>query len=289
MQKAIFHLLILMFFASCANDIELEQTFYQPKIVVDGWIENNSGAYVFLTQSSPYLTEYDSASIIATFLNHAKVTITTDSGEKEILTISRNSNFFPPFVYKTIKMKGKIGENYHLKIEINNQVVTASTTIPKLPHVIDISTKAQSDTTYMINAKLEQTDTINYYFSQIKILGVDNQLHASAFPIIKKSRADGDLYSIDIKRKMEPDPLNLKPEIKRKVPIYEYLNTDTVLVAFSAIDESSYKVLNAFFMDQLNKGNPFSFVEQQTVTNIVGGIGRWTGLSTVKNSVVFTK
>lgn len=289
MYKLLISIVIFIAFIGCTNEVDIEQAYYQPKVVVDGWIENDRRANIFLTQSSPYLTEFDSASIRATFLNHAKITLYTDNGESEILTLSKQSNFFPPFVYKSIKIKGKIGETYHITIEVNNQIITATTTIPTLPSINSIYAKQKSDTTFTINALLSPPNKTTYYYSQIKILGIDNQLHASAFPIIKKENDTIPFFTLDIPRKIEPDPLHLKPETDRKVPVHEYLNSDTVLVTISTIDQTSFEVLNAFYIDLQNKRNPFSFIKQQTPTNIIGGIGCWSGLGTVRGVVYLTK
>src|SRR5664279_2807649 len=94
-----------LFLLSCSNEIELKQPDYESKIVVDGYIESNGFANVYLMRSSPFLTEYDSASVKATFMNAAKVTLTCSNGDSEILTLFRQNTFFPPFVYRTIRMK----------------------------------------------------------------------------------------------------------------------------------------------------------------------------------------
>ncbi len=74
-------------FLSCTKEVEVVQPYYEPKIVVDGWIANNDYANVILTYSSPFLTDYDSVSIRNTFLNYAKVTLTNSKGNSEILTL----------------------------------------------------------------------------------------------------------------------------------------------------------------------------------------------------------
>ncbi|MDD4922367.1 MAG: hypothetical protein PHS30_07820, partial [Bacteroidales bacterium] len=109
--------ILFLSLVSCNTEIELEQAEYEQKIVVDGWIESNNFAGVFLTLSSPFLTHYDSASISQTFLKYAKVTLTCSNGTSEILTLFRDDQLFPPFIYRTVRMKGITGCTYQLTVE----------------------------------------------------------------------------------------------------------------------------------------------------------------------------
>lgn len=276
-------LLILIFLTACTKEIEIEQVVYSPKIVVDGWIENDNYAKVYITRSSPYLSDYASTSIMETFINHAKVSITDSDGNSEILTLFRESNIFPPFVYKTVRLKGNIGKEYHLTIEVENKVIQAKTSIPSPPDVVSLSATSLSDSTYIINSIVSPPKGISCYYSQTKILHENEQIHASAIPLVKIKNSNNSLYWFNILRKLEPDPLHLKPEIPDSLrisrPVHEYLNSDTVLVKISTIDEESFNILNALYIDQLNNNNPFSFTNEGTATNIEGGIGHWTGLA----------
>ena len=280
MKRLLFILLILL--SACAKEIEIEQVDYTPKIAIDGWIEAGRAAKVYVSRSSPYLTNYDSASIMATIINHAKVTVTCSDGDSEILTLFKDNDFFPPFVYRTVRLKGESGKAYHLTVEVENKLIEASTTIPAPPVVVTIKMDSISDSTQMANAIIEAPQGKSHYYSQIKLIAYDNNLHPSANPLIKIDKAEQSLYSFDILRKNEPDPLHLKPEYNIPMPVHEYLNTQAVLVCISTIDEASYAVLNNLFMDQINANNPFSFTNNKTATNIEGGIGHWTGLASYR-------
>ncbi|TRX70751.1 hypothetical protein [Carboxylicivirga sp. M1479] len=48
-------------------------------------------------------------------------------------------------------------------------------------------------------------------------------------------------------------------------------------------------LLNGIFIDHLSQGSPFSFVDQKTPTNILGGIGRWTGLASRNHLIMHKK
>jgi len=284
----LYFIILLVGLVACSKDINIEQVEYERKIVVDGWIENGRSAQVFLTMSSPFLTDYDSASIRQTFLNYAKVTITTGSGVSEVLTLTRQDDFFPPFVYKTIQIKGEVAESYQLEVVYKNHVVTASTTIPALPQVESLRTEAVSDTSMIILADVQdKADISNYYYSQIYTKHIDTRFHPSGNPLLNDKLFNGQNFTHQVKRSNQPDPLNIYGiEDDRKILPDEFAITDTVYVKLSQIDEEAYEVLNGIYLDHLTQGSPFSFVDQKTSTNVNGGIGRWTGLAS-RNYLIY--
>ncbi len=276
---------------SCSNSIDIEQPDYERKVVVDGWIESDDFAHVFLTYSSPFLTEYDSTSIRQSFLNNAKVTILASNGESEVLTLFRKSEFFPPFVYKTTRIKGAVGLSYTLTIEIFDKKIESTTFIPNLPQVKSISMLATSDTTAILNTLI--SDPIyerNYYYFQILTKNYSTQFHQAYNPLTTDRGFNGSDKLLTINRSTQPDPLQiLKNDTVRLLPRFEFSIKDTVLVKISCLDSISFNVLQALHVDELSNGNPFAMVDKKTSTNIQGGIGRWTGFATYKAMVYYNK
>ncbi len=274
-------LFLILIVAACSKEIDIEQVDYESKIVVDGWIENGKTANVFLTLSSPFLTDYDSASIRNTFLNYAKVTITTGKGESEVLTLTRRDEFFPPFVYKTIDIKGEVGETYFLEVLYQNRLVESVTSIPSLPNVSGVIVEPVSDTSMVIMATVnDYVFNEDYYYSQIFTRHFDTRFHPADNPLKNDRLFNGQEHSFQIKRSNQPDPLGIyNIDFERNLKPDEFAIADTVLVKISQIDKEAYRVLNGIYVDHLSSGSPFTFVDQQTYTNVKGGIGRWTGLA----------
>ncbi len=283
MQKLIIYSFAIICLLSCSKEIEIDLPDYEPEIVVDGWMTNNNYANILLTKSSPYLTDYDSASIRNTFLNYAKITLTSSSNESEILTLFRKDEFFPPFVYKSVEMKGQAGETYTLTIEVENEIATSNTTITTPPVIDSVVTVITSDTTRQFAVYVNDTpDVDNFFYIEIEVEGQDTNFHPSSSPLYTDKGRDGEILTLNVLRSYQPDPLNLyEPEIERNLPDYEFHIEDTVYIKISAIDSISYEVLNDLYLDKLNSDNPFSFINSETTTNIVGGIGRWTGMASM--------
>ena len=285
MKKTLYIVVALIIvLMACSKEIDIEQPLYETKVVVDGSISNNDYANIILTRSSPFLTDYDSASIRNTFLNYAKVTLCSSKGESEILTLFRRDEFFPPFVYKSVDIKGEVGVTYDLKIEVDDKIITASTKVPDIPVLNEIVVHIISDTTKNFTAYIKDDEALlNYYYTQIKIKNIDRNYHASAFPLFNDLNRNGKTIEKTIYRTEEPDPLNLnKNDTTKNLPRYEFYRTDTVFLKVSSIDRNSYDVLYDIYLDQANSSNPFSFVNKNTSTNINGGIGRWTGLGSIE-------
>lgn len=280
-------LLLGLFLLSCTNEIELEQPVYESKIVVDGYIESNGFANVFLMHSSPFLTEYDSASVQATFMNAASVTLTCSNGDTEILTLFRQNAFFPPFVYKSIRMKGIVGESYSLKVLSNGKIVTATTTIPQPPMLTGFKMESKSDSSGLIKIGMaKDAEVTSYAFIQYKSIKADQNFHPAGVPVYK---LDGITYesSMYVHRCDENNLYLLNPtkQAYSNWPKGLFSVRDTVLVKFGLVDVVSYQVLKSLFADESVRNNPFAFNSAGIQTNIVGGIGRWTGIGVAPTRV----
>ena len=229
--------------------------------------------------SSPFLTEYDSVSISQSFLKYAKVTLSCE-GDSEILTLYRQTDFFPPFVYKSIRMKGKTGGTYRLTVETLGRTITATTTIPEAPAVDGLKLEAKSDTAGYLKLFVRPSETQKLrLFIQVKSQFDDRHLHPAMSPVYLLTPSEN-MTEVYVYRSNETNLylLNTKAYFYRNYPRYQYSPKDTILVQAGAIDNTSYQVLKSLFADQSMRINPFAFNTAGIQTNIVGGIGRWTGI-----------
>ena len=274
------YILLALFLLSCTTEIELKQPDYESKIVVDGFIESNGFANVYLMRSSPFLTEYDSASVRATFMNAATVTLTCSNGDSEILTLFRQNTFFPPFVYKTIRMKGIAGEIYSLNVNFNGKSVIATTSIPQPPTMTAFEMESRTDSSGLIRiGVLKEAGVTSYAFIQYKSIKADQNFHPAGVPVYKMDglTEQGSLYVL----RCDENNLYMVNPSKSAYsnwPKAMFSVKDTVLVKFGFVDVASYQVLKSLFADESVRNNPFAFNSAGIRSNIVGGIGRWTGI-----------
>lgn len=266
---------------SCSSNVEIDIQDYDQKIVVDGWIESGGYANILLTMSSPFLSSFDSASIRATFVNYGKITLTSSKGESEILTLFSQDNLFPPFVYRSTSIRGEVGCTYNLKVEVMGKIVTSSTTIPEIPDVTDLIMESTSDSSGIlktgVNPKGGKHEFLLFMVKSKK--AKDRNFHPAQIPIFWVPETTNHIY-VKIFRDYETNMYLLFPD---KYPYsnwtkLEYALNDTIMVKTGMIDQVSYDVLNSVYSDMAIQKNPFSFSNSGVKTNIIGGIGRWTGI-----------
>lgn len=281
------YLLLGLVLTGCSTQIELDQPTYESRIVVDGYIESNGFANVYLTRSSPFLTEYDSASVIASFVNTARITLSCSNGDSEILTIFRQNVFFPPFVYKSIRMKGIAGERYTLTINTGGKIITAETSIPEPPNPTSPIMTQKSDSSALMSFQLlNATNEAEYLFLQYKSIKADQNFHPAGVPVYKLEESIG-MFSITVVR---CDENNLYLINSPKGAYYGWPKgmfslKDTVLVKIGRVDVTSYQVLKSLFADEAIRNNPFAFNSAGIQSNVKGGIGRWTGIGMAPTKV----
>lgn len=277
-------LTLFLFIIGCTSEISLNQERYESKIVVDGWIEPNEPATVYLTLSSPFLTQYDSLSIVKTFLNHAKVTINSSDGEEEVLTLFRKKEKFPPYVYRSTELTGVANKSYRLKVEYKGIVITATTKIPEPPRIKQITFNQHSKCDGTLFVKyIPASDSAIYHYFQTGNKKYNFKLIPSFYPIQRNSENHNNIieYELFAGRRSNINYTDPDTIVNDSVGARYFYIRDTVLVAVSSIDIQSFNVLNSITSTLSNYDNPFA-VSSPAITNIDGGLGRWTGLGTTK-------
>lgn len=274
-------ILILCLLLGCTSEITLDQEEYLPKIVVDGWIEPDKSAIVFLTLSSPFLTQYDSASVVKTFLNHAKITIKSSLGETEVLTLFRDEKAFPPFYYKSIDLVGVVGQSYTLEIAYQNKIITSLTSIPEPPKIQSATFIPHTESEGSVIVRyFPQSRSVPYYFFRTATQRDKYKFFPVFYPLQTCKSVDGtnEEYELFSGRKNNIDNSSDSHDSVIISPRYYWIN-DSVLISVSSIDSQSFEVLNSIFSTLSNYDNPFT-ISNPELSNIEGGIGRWTGLGT---------
>jgi len=280
-MRFVIYLGVLFVVLGCTKEVDLEQPAYEPKIVVDGYIETGKAANVFLTMSSPYLTHYDSVSIRNTFLNYAKITISSSEGDEEVLTLYRENRLFPPFVYKSVSVRGQTGVEYQLKVEVGGRTLSATTSIPGPPVVADAFSDVVTDTTGNLKIGIEPPQQSEIYlFTQVRSRLAKELFHPSYDPVTVLKSSDQNPTIIRILRSTEFGLYYADAEQRfyNEYGRYEYDLRDTVDVIAGTVDSVSYRILSTLFRDRTSQENPFAFNGNRIETNIEGGIGRWTGI-----------
>lgn len=164
--------LLSAIFLSCEQDIAVELPEYEPKLVVEGWIEQGKYPQVILTQSAAYFDKIDSASMRESVVTTAKVTV-SDGEQEEVLTLKKKDAFFPAYVYEGNEIRGNVGKSYSLKIESQGKTYTAETTIPEVAYIDSLWFKA-----------LSSKDTLGQIWARV----YDDESQANQYRIFTRRR-----------------------------------------------------------------------------------------------------
>lgn len=247
---------------SCQQEAEFDIPEPKQDLVVDGWIEKGEYAKIFLTKSSGYFENLDSAQMVALMVRYAKVSL-SDGVNTEILTLRRDDNLFPPFYYQSTEIKGEVGKNYQMTVELSGKMYSAKTTIPtpvEIDSLFFVPSRDFPDKGFLY-MKFRDPVGENYYRLYTKKLGKDEDYRPTNFSTFNDGSNDGKEMTIELSRSSY------------------FEKGDSVMVRFASIDKDSYDFWRYADSKIYSSLNPFAISSNETVTNIVGGIGIWSGFA----------
>ncbi|TXE10174.1 hypothetical protein FUA26_11935 [Seonamhaeicola algicola] len=132
-MKKILFLSFILFTISCVTDTDV----LQDKLTVEGHINQDEFARVYLTNSLPFKGVIDSLEVAKSIESKAKVEL-FDGETSEILTLKKDDSYFPFLYYRSNEIKGQLGKKYKLKITIRDYEFNAETNLPEQPVVLNI-------------------------------------------------------------------------------------------------------------------------------------------------------
>lgn len=268
--KTIIILVIALQITACVEtDFEFDN--YQSEIVVDGWIEPDRYAQVFLTLSVPYFSEVDSVSLRNYALTKAKVTLISDT-ETEILTLKPNEDYFPPYYYSSTQIKGEVGKTYQLLVEYMGKTATATTSIPE-PVQLDntwFALEPGEDSLGFIYLKFtDNSNQKDYYRTLTQIKNTDAKYIANYLPNFNDQFFNGQNVEVALYK-------GNKTSTDKTDEIY-YTLGDTIFLKFCTVDKQAYDFWYSFQKESMSAGNPFASTNARVASNITNGLGVWCG------------
>lgn len=269
MKRIIAILAAILAAISCEDKVDLPESM--PQIVVEGWIEDGGNPVVIVTTSVPVNeTLTDLSELQNHVVNWAKVTV-SDGEEEIVLTGQRNDNYFPPYIYTTVFMTGKVGRKYDLKVEYSNRTVTASTTIPapKSLEYIKVTKASVKDSMYSIVGGLKDDPrTKDYYKVFTKVRDKDKTYVSSFLGLTDDEILDEAIREI---------PINNGTGIVGENLEAFFTAEDFVSVRFCTLDKESWTYWNDFEEVQSLASNMLFPISTDIRSNIKGGLGYWAG------------
>ena len=309
---------ILLILFSCTKEIEIPIENQSKQFVVTGYIEKGKTAKVLLERSLPYfdpiVLDFGNFNISASLINNATVKITASNGDSEILSLVDNSEILSLvdidipeninlhdtwyYNYEGSQIYGQEGISYRLEIEKDDTLVWAVTTIPKLPTINVDSLRflyRPDDSAYCYLAgTLTDPDTIgNCYRAFSKTISEEWESPIPVYvPMLEQDGNYNDEYingwedfSFPMYKgrgfwqewgKQEDEDIDEEVDGSSGATTGFWNVGDKVKVKWSAVDRGSWDFWIS--LQYNNPGGPFGS-PAQAKTNINGGLGVWSGMS----------
>ena len=289
-------LIIASVLAGCTEEFIPDTQEEDQQYVVEGFIESGEGAmptYVLLTKSVPFLSTIDLNTFNSIFVNDAVVTVSDgtntvqlqefclDELPEEIREAAALALGFDPdsttlnicaYIDLLDGLDRKEGGSYDLKIEVDDETITATTTIPQYVPLFDLRWDdppgEPSDTLARLWVTIDDPDDeANFYryfteenndgfvtpFSSV----VDDKFFEGKefeFPLTKAEPRDGDF---------DANTFGL------------YYRGDSIRIKWMTLDEAHFEFWNTLEFSRNNSG-PFSSYNRVT-SNVDGALGVWGG------------
>jgi len=283
-MKSLQYILLIGCLISCNTEPELEFGTYQPKLVIDGWIEQDNFPKVILTSSMSYFDVLDSATIRKLVVTTAKVTV-SDGVIEEVLTLKRDENYFPQFVYTGTEIKGEVGKSYTLTIQYKGEKYSATTTIPPTAELGKLwfeTIPGKDGLGYIYGQFTDDPANDNYYRVFTQRENKDQRYIPVYLSAIGDQSFNGKSFTFSLLR--GPDSFtNVQDDLY-------FEQGDTVKVKFCTMDKSHFDFWRTLERELYVVGNPFASSGNEILSNVdnKNALGVWGGYG-VKYYRIITK
>ncbi len=276
--------LIPMLLSSCELNWRAECMVFEPKIAVEGWIDEGLFANVILTQSMKFNFESDSDSVDLKDIpiRWAKVSV-SDGQTEEILVGRMDDRYFPPFIYTGSKLRGEAGKTYTLTISYSGRTLTAQTRIPEPVRIddVEIAESEESDTLYTVDISFRDDPTEENYYKVFTRVTPGNTRYLSSFmgTVSDQTISSGHKGTINVSR-----PLSQINKMEDYTPFFK--RGDTVEVKLTQLPKEGFDFW-CDYENALTSGDNILFPSSANIrSNISGGLGIWCGYGTDIRTVI---
>ncbi|PHI21717.1 hypothetical protein CEQ90_00055 [Lewinellaceae bacterium SD302] len=293
----LFSLIALLF--GCEKEFTPPDVEPEPQIVVEGYVEaagdQSSPPYVILTRTLPFFSTLDSSQFADFYVHDAVVTV--DDGDQIVAlteicladlspaqlalaegflggNIDSRANSFCVYLDPGLQMFGQEGRSYDLRVEVENEVLTASTTIPAhvpLDSLYFVEPPGEDTRPDLAQMQVGITDPPgrNFYRYFVGING--GSFRRDDFSVLEDAFFDDRAIVFPLNRPL-PDTSDFDLSTFGLFTI-----GDTAKVKWVTFDEASFNFWNTIEFASANQG-PFS---NYTIidSNVEGGLGIWSGRS----------
>lgn len=289
MRMSILGLVIGCAAAACEKDVSVALQHRADELVVEGKIENGGYPQVILTRSLDYFSRISPEQLQQSFVHDAKVTVSNGNRTMQLQEYAIDTAGVRLYVY-TVNMaqlatafRGRLNQQYTLKITVGGKSYQAVTTIPPIGLVIDSmwwnKAKVEKDSSYArlqvrVTDPPERGNYVRYFTkrnSEPFLPGLNS--------VVDDQIVNGTTFDI-------PVDAGVNKNDKLDFDTYGFFRRgDTVTLKFCNIDKATYDFWRTLDFAYSSNGNPFSS-PTLIQNNIPGALGYWGGYAVTLKSII---
>jgi len=279
-------------FSSCEKSVSFNLNQTEPKLVVEGTVENGRPPIVILSKSLGYFSSVDLQTLQNSFVHNADVFISTSGFTSKLREFSVplgggfTSYFYSVDASDPGYFQGTLDQQYNLRIVSEGKEYTASTRIPAVTKRIDSLYWKQApvgnppDKVMLIVKATDPPgygDYIRYFTKQNS-----DPYYPGLTSVYDDQLIDGTSYEVQVERGVDRNETH--PDG------YSYFNKgDTVIFKLCNIDKGTFDFWRTMEYSYSSIGNPFSS-PTRVISNISGNaLGYFGGYAAQYRLFIFPK
>lgn len=293
-------LFLAIIVAGCQTEIDVDMPEYEPKIVIEGTIENGQPAIVTLSRSISYLSEINLEYLLNNvMISDAEVTVTASDGETDTLAFQYCPDAPMLFAFVSPSLRGKEHTRYTLSVKYDDKLYTAETTIPGTFALDSVwfdnpSEFINSDSMRVIRVLMTDNGAENNYYAfsvKVHCPTFQDRLWASSIPIVFDDKTfNGLTFNYELERYGYSTlfSASMSEDVRQAYTRITFRPGDTVYVRHSQVDYDTYCFMITGGNEAITGSNPF-INPAPVISNIRGErvLGNWSGFASAVDTLVW--
>ena len=275
----VFSCLLLFGLQSCAPDYFEDK---RSELVVEGWIEDNRPPVVILSKTLTLSDKYQSLTDLKDYIvTWAKVSV-SDGVDTVVLTGKYDPEYFPPYVYTTGRMFGRVGATYTLMVEYEDIYATAETRILPSPVMenMRVVRSEDSDSLYQIEITMRDESPEKDYYQVFTKTGTSSKQFFASYLGYFTDDVLTDGTFIPVFRGKSAMDEEYTPYFKEN---------DSVSVKIAHIDNGAYEFWSTYSKNVNMPSSMFLTAISRVPSNISGALGYWCGMGSLRKNIVISE
>jgi len=279
---------------ACEREIELDLSYTEDLIVIDGSIFEHEPPTVLIKKVFPFQKEITIDDLANAYLDNAKVTVTVDSTSYELTEISVDlseitelgTGEFVAYFEFSGDLIGERGKAYHLTVELEGETYTSSAYLPHQTAMDSIWWEPAGiegrDELVKVRVHASDADTLGNYY---KIFTQRNSEPMYDAGIFDDKAINGLDYDITVFRG-ESNYVAFNDDDYDLDAAGFFSKGDTVYVARACITKDVYEFWSTLEYDNSSGG---AFSATTTVKSNINGnnvLGCWAGYSMEESTII---